>query len=69
MNTYHATMYVGEKTYRVTAKADSMESAKHKIATVAASSFPGQTAKVEMVEPENIGEGTVEFLKRIIGLK
>ena len=69
MNTYHATMYVGEKTYRVTAKADSMESAKHKIATVAASSFPGQMAKVEMVEPENIGEGTVEFLKNIFGIK
>lgn len=69
MNTYHATMYVGEKTYRVTAKADSLESAKHKIATVATSAFPGKAARVEMVQPENVGEGAVEFLKRIIGFK
>jgi hypothetical protein len=65
MNTYHGTMHIGYKTYRVTAKADSRESAMHKIAVVAASAFPGKTAKVELVEPEQIGEGAMEFLKNM----
>lgn len=69
MSTYHATMQVGEKTYRVTAKADNRNEAMHKIATVAASAFPGQTAKVEMVEPEQIGDGAMDFLKNIFGFK
>ena len=67
--TYHATMYVGDKEYRVTAKADTLEQAKQKIATVAASAFPGQTAKVEMQQPERIGDGGLSFLKKILGFK
>lgn len=62
-------MYIGEKKYRVKAKADNLESAKHKIATVAASAFPGQTAKIEIQEPEMVGDNAVEFLKKIIGFK
>jgi hypothetical protein len=69
MNTYHATMYIGPKTYRVTAKANDRADALHKIASVAASRFPNTTAKIELVEPEQIGEGALESLKKMFGFK
>lgn len=69
MNTYHATMYIGPKTYRVTAKATDRDDALHKIASVAASRFPNTTAKIELVEPEQIGDGALESLKKMFGFK
>lgn len=69
MNTYHATMSVGDKTYRVTAKADSREGALQKIAHVAASSFPNQSdIKIEF-DPDRVGNETRDFLKNIFGFK
>lgn len=69
MNTYHGTMTVGDKTYRVTAKADTYQEAAQKVATVAASAFPGKTANIVLIPPERIGEGGLEFLKNIFGIK
>jgi len=67
--TYHATMHVGEKKYRVTTKADSLEEAKYKIGATMATHFPGQTVKIEIKDPEMVESKGLAHLKKILGLK